>query len=494
MTKRPTSRLRAAPFFVMRVPLLSFEELRRWSEGAVRDGEGVAEGECAPPGSFEGERDRLRHGLLSLVERPYVREAIFLASPGFESLIEGWVADPLIEGHERIEQTLCKYFARMASRPTPFGLFATISTGKTASETDLRVPPAAEITRRSRLDLGFLDQLVEAMVRDRRWRGAVPLRANPTIYRSGDSIRYVEAPFDDQGKRRHHLVALRRSRALDGALEAAGVGAGREEIERSVEQTGAETGAAARFVDQLIDAQALVPAVGAAITGPDPMNQIAEIPSSAEVRAELAAPLQQAGEALREVDEAGGFVSPHRYREIAKTLDALPRRPSVSRLFQVDAARPRSGSTVGQEVVEEVMRGVELLEGFTPERGESDLTRFRYAFEERYGQRSVPLLEVLDSESGIGYPATRQATGGRSPLVQGLDLGRSLAERQPWGARERLLLRRMTLAASEGKTELLLRNEDLASLKEKRVEPFSNRRGVMAAMVRVAAPSSEELE
>src|SRR5262249_5408346 len=54
--------------------------------------------------------------------------------------------------------------------------------------------------------------------------------------------------------------------------------------------------------------------------------------------------------------------------------------------------------------------------------GRTPLDRFREAFVERYEERSVPLVEVLDEESGIGFDPASEIEAAASPLLEGLVL------------------------------------------------------------------------
>src|SRR5262249_57212367 len=86
-------------------------------------------------------------------------------------------------------------------------------------------------------------------------------------------------------------------------------------------------------------------------------------------------------------------------------------------LWHVEPARGARGMTLGREPVTEILRGVEILRRLS--RPSRSLRRFVEAFAARYGDAEVPLLEVLDEESGVGFDAP---AGGAVavPLLQGL--------------------------------------------------------------------------
>src|SRR5262245_24305954 len=105
----------ASGFFVLRTPLLP------WSAVA---GPSVSPSLAGGP-EVERKIERLR----ALVTQRAIREALFVASPSFDEAIDAWLADPSSARAEGVVDILVRYLARMAARPTPFGLFSGCTTG-----------------------------------------------------------------------------------------------------------------------------------------------------------------------------------------------------------------------------------------------------------------------------------------------------------------------------------------------------------------------------
>src|ERR1700737_478162 len=108
-----TDDLRAS-FFAFRVPALPIGVLTDWAEG-------VEAPACSPGGlatALERDRARLRERLAEIVRRPEVTGALSVASPDLLDALDARGRDP------GVEAALVRYVSRMASRPTPFGLFA----------------------------------------------------------------------------------------------------------------------------------------------------------------------------------------------------------------------------------------------------------------------------------------------------------------------------------------------------------------------------------
>src|SRR5262245_33105060 len=138
-------------FFALRTPLLPFDELRAWGDGleAASAGGDPARLETA----YATDRACLRRRLRTAFLRPEVREALFVASPDLEGRFDLWLRGPDSEAGQKIERALVRYFARMAGRATPFGLFAGCSVGTVGGETRLAFTERARYRRHTRLDM-----------------------------------------------------------------------------------------------------------------------------------------------------------------------------------------------------------------------------------------------------------------------------------------------------------------------------------------------------
>src|SRR5437868_12795016 len=71
----------SAGFFVLRTPLLPFDEMEEWGRGLTAAAAARTPGEDSLAEALAADRARLRAGLTALLQRPEVREAVFVASP-----------------------------------------------------------------------------------------------------------------------------------------------------------------------------------------------------------------------------------------------------------------------------------------------------------------------------------------------------------------------------------------------------------------------------
>jgi thiopeptide-type bacteriocin biosynthesis protein len=495
-------RLEPRGFFVLRTPLLPFDELVAWSEGLEAAGAGPHERAAA----LARDRERLRERLRALIARREVREALFVASPSLEADLGQWLADADSERGRKVERALVRYVQRMAGRATPFGLFGGCTVGEPGARTALALAPRSSYRRHTRLDMDHVLALTAALAADPELRRALAYRPNTSLYRAAGQLRYMEARATDAARGRSYaLVAVEPTDYLDAVLEHGRPGARPDELVAALAagDPDVDAGDAQAFVDTLIDRQILVSGLEPAVTGPEPVQAlIAALDAvSGHVTETMTGHMDGARTAARvlaevhaglaELDAGGLGAEPARYRALAHALAQLPARPELPRLFQVDMVKPAESAVLGVEVAADIVRGVEILRRLASQ-GDADMARFRKRFEERYEDRAVPLVEALDEEAGVGF-GTGPAEA--SPLLVGLGFAEEAAAGPSWEPRHALLQRKLMEAARSGApagiSEINLDAVDLEALAV--ADPLPWPPGLAAVAV-LAAASAEAVD
>jgi len=477
-------------FFALRTPLLAFDELEAWAAGV--------EAPSADPATLEEtlarDRAKLRERLREILTRPEIAEALFLASPGLFDALARWRSDPDSRKGKRAEDSLVRYIQRMATRPTPFGLFSGCSVGSVdgTGQTRFGLAPRADYQRHSRIDNDYLFALCEDLGRDPALRRELVYQPNSSLYHAAGRLRYAEARL--AGKMRsHHLVALDSTPFLDAALQRASRGATLAELAETVAAADPDgevtVEEAEEYVSELIEAQVLVSDLTPGVTGPEPIHgveeQLAALPSGRVAAAALA----NARETLAALDAGGLGASADRYLALAGDLGKLPTSVELSRLYQVDMVKPLVNANLGAAIVDEMARGLSMIYRLTPRPRRQNLEQFRKDFLDRYGeQRWVSLTEVLDEETGIGFERGPDA----SPLLLGLELGGAQADNSvTWGGLQAWQLRKVETALARGEQEIELTEKDVDALAPRDPQPQPDSLEVMG---RVAAASEQDAD
>jgi thiopeptide-type bacteriocin biosynthesis protein len=490
--------LEPSELVVLRTPLLPFEEFETWTAGLLSPGcpdEGLAE-------AVAHDRALLRERLQALIERPEIREALFLASPDLTESLDQWRREPESKKGQRTEQGLVRYFLRMATRPTPFGLFSGCTAGAVGpagEPTRLSLSPRGGYRRHSRLDMDYLFALCEHLRKDPGLRSELLYRPNTSLYETAGRFRYAEARVDGR-LRSYHLVAVDVLDALRETIERAADGARLQDLAAAL-VAGDPDGEitmedAEAFLGELVDSQILVADLDLPVTGeestPGLLRQLDGLGDSS-MAAEARDRLARAERELAGLDGRGLGNDAEAYRQIARDLEPLGVPVELSRLVQVDMIKPAREVRLGRDVMDEILRGIGILHRVTPVRAGGPLDDFRRAFKDRYGEgREVPLPAVLDEESGIGFGRAARASAEASPLLEGLPFHPAEESLQiSVSAADQALLRLLNQALLQGRMEVELTDDDLAALERPNRSPQPDAFHSMAALV---AGSPEDLE
>lgn len=482
----------ASGLVVMRTPLLPRETFDAWTNGL----RAASSDDTALDGALVHDRELLRERLRALLDRPEVADAIFLASPDLMESIDAWRREPDSKKGRRTELGLVRYFLRMVTRPTPFGLFAGCTPGRVGERTQLSLDARSSYRRHSRLDMDYLYALCEQLARMPDIRNDLTFRPNSTLYEAAGRLRFAESRVSGR-QRTYHLVAFDAFDALRDTLERAANGARLRDLARALVDSDPDgeitIDDAAAFLIDVVENQILLPDLALQLTGAEStaglLQQLEGFAAATEARTRLAG----AARALATIDAWSDVSTQQSYRDIARELEPLGVPLELKRLFQVDLIKPPSELVVGENVVADILRGVEILHRFSWQSGEAAFEEFRFAFQERYGfDREVPLLEALDEESGIGYDRAANAAAEASPLLAGLALQpRVQRQRAAPSAAQGVLLQLLARALGEGRTEVELNDEELRRLQNIDRPPLPD---AFHAMATIAASSADAVQ
>lgn len=452
---------RAEAFAVVRVPLLSA------STFLALAGETTAT--SFEPEAFEASRRAIRARVDDLLKDPVVLEAIYVASPSLYASIARWRANPESKEAAKIEQALVRYIGRMSTRATPFGLFAGFGVVTRSKNTLLQGLGPSVSRRNVRLDMGYLVSLAEALEADPTLRDVLLLRPNASLYEVAGRY-HLPVLRRDRDVRHYELVGVDVDEPLRKILRIAEQGKTRPTLAKALCDEDNTESDALEYVDALLGARVLESQIEPALTGGSALDALIEQLTRAAPDHGAVRTLVQTRDALNALSRAPLGALPEAYVESTRPLDTLPLRSEHR--FQVDLS-VGAQATLGEEELRETMRGIELLRALAPQ--QDAFAEFRRAYLERYEQREMPLLEVLDDEVGIGYLDEESFAQEPAPLLAGLGLRTRLVKpRLPPDTMQRdaLLLRKLEAAWQNRQSSIELHEHDFAQFDRHHIPPL----------------------
>jgi len=463
--------LATSGFFVLRTPLLPFDEFARWGDLLVaRHVHDLGVASTSKEDAWRNDVEMLRTRLRKLIDLPGIRQALFLASPPLESSINQWEREPDSKKGLQTERALVRYFARMTGRTTPFGLFAGCSVGTVPDEfaasdaCDLVLQSRDNYKVSSRLDYEYLCALSSSLECLPQVAAELHYWPASSLHKTGEFWHYVEPRFVG-AHRSDHLVRLENDKYLDAIIERARRGAALQQLLDALlhltDCSVISKEQAMSYVQELANARVLVSSISPLVTGKLALDDLIDQLGSLRSGIPISKRLQKTRISLAALDRGGLGVPRADYEEIAVSLGDLPAKINLSSLFQIDLIKPFERGVLCRPVIDELVRGVDFLCGvgaFPP--GEPDKVRvFREDFSSRYGTSWVPLLEALDEEIGIGFG--RLANNFEAALLAGLPLAsRQSRIAEPMSDFHSALLRKVVDCCTREAKELTLEVSD----------------------------------
>ena len=387
-----------------------------------------------------------------------IREAIFLASPVLYDEIDKFLSGYLTKEKdiEKLKCAVLRYFSRMTSRCTPFGLFAGFSLGKfsdaestktrrhenTKEEENLNftsyisnsntpfssspflLSPFSKYRRYTRLDMHYLCALAQDIGKNEVIRRNVKYYPNSSLYIIGEQLRYVEY-FYKKSRRVHQISSVDFSEYLEKIIHLAQKGTNLEELSafiiKMLPEENISREEAENFITELINNQILVSNLEPEITGKDFLVQVLRIlqeiiPFGLNDDTKTLPVLKALNVLLQEMDTQKLGKTLPLYDQAEQLVKSTGTPYEKNYLFQVDMFKPSENANLSPLIADEILEVIEFMNRISVAPKETLLKKFTDNFYERYEECEMPLLQVLDVESGIGYPTNK---GDISPLLEG---------------------------------------------------------------------------
>jgi thiopeptide-type bacteriocin biosynthesis protein len=357
------------------------------------------------------------------------KNALWLASPEFYRELEKKNFDfDLLGRKERL--TALKFYNRMSFRATPFGAFSAFglvpwNAGDRLLQTkgaDMRLHLLPSVEKELEL-LALQERCPETL-----------LAVNPTLYRLTSGWRYTRYETEKNGKLSFYAYHLEYNAADAALLEllAAGPLSYVSVQNYLTEITDCEDCEALKHLERLLDEQVL----------------LADSDLSLLLRSQSAD------------DLPGWDYGEHLSLPLSSSANDWDGRSYYSGLEMKGL-----GGGVDQKWRAEILRALEALDLLAVIPQKESLDQFKKAFEEKFGERMVSLLEALDPDLGIVYDGLQQQE--EHDLLQGLEFpgAHRRSDRLTWTPVHRMLMKVWLQNNRRGTYEtVVLQPEDLAGL------------------------------
>ncbi|MFM7431584.1 MAG: lantibiotic dehydratase, partial [Flammeovirgaceae bacterium] len=365
-------------------------------------------------------KDLFEIDIKSLFTNASFKEAIFLSSPSLIDEIDKYINRQLNEKEsEKLLLSIYRFYLRAAYRCTPFGLFAGVTIGKVADKTAINLCSQNHYQKNIRLDTHFLSAVIQKAIDEPFLRNSIKWFSNNTTYSIQDKLRYIECRVN-KNSRTHHLATVEDSDYVQMVLTKAATGATISQLANALITDDITQEDATSFIEEMIAGSLLIPEVEPLVTGKEYHEQLLKkLDEVSESNSDLENLVSIINELSNEKNQAVG-------NSLGQLKGSLEQSKSIysdldsGKLFQCDMMKPASDCTISKAITTELSNTIKLLNKIVAYTEQGRLKDFKEAFSKRYEEQEIPLLHVLDSEAGIGYPVGAHITSDNTPILANL--------------------------------------------------------------------------
>jgi thiopeptide-type bacteriocin biosynthesis protein len=465
-------------FFVYRIPTLSVESVMELNHVLGKVGKGGLDGDCL---------EKLR----AIFSNPLFVEGIYLASKDLYTALQTWLNHCNPETTtDKLLMALYRYYSRMCTRCTPYGLFAGCASGE-ISDRPTRVLFARDKIRKCvRFDMDFVIEVSKLISTGGETRDMLKFYVNNSLYLSGSKYVFVENVVV-KGKHNHVLSGLTASPFIDKVIARARSGGTVTELVQCLLHDGVREDAAVKFVEGLIAMQVLT----------------SEFQPTVDCDGFVSSLIEGMGKFGHLSGIRKRFVDA--YETLMTGSPSLPDFAAVETLarqivpdkdteiIQEHLSFRMADNNFSSKVIREIAELSERLWTSVPPNLHPRLDEFIRRFSARYEEQEVPLCKALDPDIGIGFGLAVSGISENMPLINGVAI-RASDELQPPVGRgwAKLLLSKIKIFFQERKPVISLTEEDVDGLIAENTANGATRRQNTSAYVfgSIIAESCEEID
>ena len=401
-----------------------------------------------------------------LIGDNFFKEALFLASPDLYQRTLEWQnhKNLNVKDEQKLFFALFKYFSRMTSRSTPFGLFAGINMGKFAEKSQIELQDKLNFSRHTRLDMDYLVSLSQDLEKHPEIRNQIKFYTNTSIYKLADKLRYVEYHYIET-RRMHEIISVDNDDYLQLILDKAQNGASINELANLLVDDEISIEEAIGFIDELTDSQLIVSELEPSVSGNEFLGHIISALQKIEGADSIVNILQDIDKAVKVLD-LSVLNNLEQYGIIKETIDKLGTSYKDKFLLQTDLAIQTKSNFLRKSLQADFLDVMSFLNQITLKKEQQLLLNFGKKLHERFEERPIPLSLALDNEIGIKL-GNANTSADINLLIDDLNIPKKPSKKtkkMEWDEVRIILHQKLREAQETNSNEMVLHKKDFPGL------------------------------
>lgn len=383
-------------FYVIRIPTLPFNNIKLLNN-AIR----------------KNDVQEIKKFLMN----PLFMNAIYLSSRDFYYKAKNWMEKEVsdFDYSDSVLQSMYKYYIRMCSRSTPYGLFAGVAMGKTTMDKTKIKIATDNLQPFVRVDNLFINKIKEEIIRKNKTNN-LPFYPNNTLYSIGNYWRYISWDHNFN----YEILEIKKNIILEQVLSIAYHGITKVDIKLFlINNSNCHSKSISeieRYIEVLIDAKFLVDRMPPYMTSlTNPLLEVEQYLIQYNFDTKLLIPIINLEKRIN-YEFFNSFDCIDEIERVRKKINSII--DINDQFFQVDTRINLNLNQVNKNVVEllsQRMKEIMLLRG---KNINPDLVSFIERFYNKFDTKEVPLMLALDPDYGVGYSTFIRSNLEELPLLQ----------------------------------------------------------------------------
>ncbi|MDQ0417448.1 thiopeptide-type bacteriocin biosynthesis protein [Croceifilum oryzae] len=391
-------------FYMLRIPSLPFELYLRSLESSSTE--------------WAGMREEALSKLVALSQDKRIREVLAVASPSLLQSLPNLTNNTQPRKQDQAIKGFLRYFLRMTTRSTPYGLCSGVTTGSFGEESRMEVGALSTYRKRSRPDMEWLLKVVQSFEVNLEIVKQLQVQVNDATYINRSRAKLPYQTLYGQEDRKMEMASVRYTEVVERVFQLA-----KQPIQFQLvtdqlmkDYPEASEEQITQFVWQLFQQEFLISELRPPFMVESPFAYILDKLSAVQGMEVQKRQLQELANELCEYDQLSIGEGEEKYLQLTAQMKEIA---EVKTPLQVDLAVRKKEVALSTSIREEVARTAECLWRLSPDQSANvHLESYRSDFLEKYGYyQEVPLLELLDEDQGLGAPATYQYPPSHRPYM-----------------------------------------------------------------------------
>ncbi|MDX8365445.1 lantibiotic dehydratase [Cytobacillus sp. IB215665] len=385
----------ALDFFMLRSPLLPLEFYMNTFNLNIDN--------------YEGQKVEMIDRLIDLSQNPYIRESIAVSSLSLLKSLPNLANDNNNKKKDQAIKGFIRYFIRMISRPTPYGLCSGVSYGIIGDSTQLSVKGISNHQKKSRPDMEWVLKLIKSVETNSDIVHQLHITTNSMVYFTGSRAKlpYVNRYGEIAGAKGIEHSSIRVTPVVELVLEQAKSPILYTQLLKKVQEAYPTTDVSKinQFLMQLFQQEFLISNLKPPITIGDPFSYVINQLRKLNGLDHLLEQLNEVQNKLHHYNCMPIGQGEKSYKELVATMNKVMK---VKNPVQVDMKIATDDIILPVHLQGEVSKVTEILWRLSPDkRSFTHLETYKDKFLDKYGTtREVPILKLLDEDMGLGAPPT----------------------------------------------------------------------------------------